>query len=123
MVDQKIKKLQVTWLGKCPKCERTVHTVSTEQGNKDYLYEEDLVECWCGLKGKIDTDGMGSAWCDWEEKPDSNLDLFNKHYRKEFPDFWSKLPNCNHQAYTHYSHHVNEWFSGSFKFDQELNKP
>lgn len=106
---QKVKKIKVDWLGKCPKCERTEHTASTVEGNKSYLYDGDIVECWCGQTGVIDVDGIGSAWCEWNEKPRTIIDDFNDYYREKFPNYWNVLHKNNHQACTHYFDLLNAW--------------
>lgn len=106
---QKVKKIKVDWLGKCPKCERTEHTASTVEGNKSYLYDGDIVECWCGQTGVIDVDSIGSAWCEWNEKPRTIIDDFNDYYREKFPNYWNVLHKNNHQACTHYFDLLNAW--------------
>lgn len=63
---QKVKKIKVDWLGKCPKCSSSDHTVETENGSKKWLYDEDKVFCGCGQTGEIDTDGQ-HAWVNWDE--------------------------------------------------------
>ena len=68
MESNQLKTLNVDWLGNCPTCDREEHVVSTSEGNKDYLYEDDAVKCWCGQTGVIETDGEGHAWCNWDDK-------------------------------------------------------
>ena len=106
-----IQKLSATWLGPCPTCERTEHKVKTIKGTKDYLYEGDEVDCWCGQTGLIDTDGMEGAWCEWHAKEITEYDKFNDYYRKKYPENWALLPCCNHQACTHHEELFNSWMN------------
>lgn len=103
------KNLKINWLGKCPKCERTEHTVTTLNGNEKFLYDDDIVECWCGQKGLIDSHGMGCAWCEWDEQPRTSLNDFNDYYREKFPSNWDLLPKSNHHACSHYYELLNAW--------------
>lgn len=109
MESNQLKTLNVDWLGHCPTCEREQHTVSTSEGNKDYLYEDDTVKCWCGQTGVIETDGEGHAWCNWDEKAATEWDNFNLYYRQKFPEYWDLLPKANHQACTHHEELFNSW--------------
>jgi hypothetical protein len=106
---QKSKKLNIFWLGQCPRCERGEHTVTTKNGTEKQLYEGDQVECWCGQTGIIETDGAGVAWCEWDKKPRTDIDNFNDHYREKFPKNWAVLPKSNHQACTHYHDCLGVW--------------
>lgn len=106
-----IQKLSATWLGPCPTCERTEHKVKTIKGTKDYLYEGDEVNCWCGQTGLIETDNMGSAWCEWDVKEITEHDKFNAYYRKKYPEYWALLPSCNYQACTHHGELFNSWLN------------
>ncbi len=45
---QKIKKLKIDWLGKCPKCCSSQLTVETKNGSETWLYDGDKVACDCG---------------------------------------------------------------------------
>ena len=63
---QKIKKLKIDWLGKCPKCCSSQLTVETKNGSETWLYDGDKVACDCGEAGEIDTDGQ-HAWVNWDE--------------------------------------------------------
>ena len=106
-----IQKLNITWLGPCPTCERTEHKVKTIKGTKDHLYEDDEVKCWCGQTGLIETDCMGNAWCEWYTKAITEYDKFNAYYRKKYPEYWVLLPSCNHQACTHHEGLFNSWLN------------
>ena len=103
-----LKTLNVDWLGHCPTCGREEHTVSTSEGNKDYLYEDDAVKCWCGQTGVIEV-GDGHAWCNWGKKEVSEWDKFNAYYREKYPEYWELLPKANHQACTHHEELFNSW--------------
>ena len=105
----KSKTIEINWLGNCPTCDREEHMVSTSEGNKDYLYEDDTVKCWCGQTGVIETDGEGHAWCNWDEKAVSEWDKFNIYYRQKFPEYWDLLPKANHQACQHHEELFNSW--------------
>lgn len=109
MESNQLKTLKIDWLGHCPTCEREQHTVSTSEGNKDYLYEDDTVKCWCGQIGVIETDGQGHAWCNWDEKAVSEWDKFNIYYRQKYPEYWGLLPKANHQACSHHEELFNSW--------------
>ena len=105
----KSKTIEINWLGNCPTCDREEHMVSTSEGNKDYLYEDDTVKCWCGQTGLIETDGEGHAWCNWDEKAATEWDNFNLYYRQKYPEYWDLLPKANHQACTHHEELFNSW--------------
>lgn len=111
MESNQLKTLNVDWLGHCPTCEREQHTVSTSEGNKDYLYEDDTVKCWCGQTGVIETDGEGHAWCNWDKKAATEWDNFNLYYRQKFPEYWDLLPKANHQACQHHEELFNTWLA------------
>lgn len=100
--------LKIDWLGNCPTCDREEHTVSTSEGNKDYLYEDDAVKCWCGQTGVIEVSD-GHAWCNWGKKDVSEWDKFNAYYREKYPEYWELLPKANHQACTHHEELFNTW--------------
>jgi len=106
---QKFKKLKISWLGQCPKCELDEHVVTTREGTENQLHEGDQVECWCGQTGIIETDGAGVAWCEWDKKPRTDLDRFNDYYREKFSKNWAVLPKQNHHACTHYYDCLNAW--------------
>lgn len=106
-----IQKLKISWLGQCPICERSEHHVETIKGTKDHLYEDDRVKCWCGQTGLIETDNMGSAWCEWDVKEITEHDKFNAYYRKKYPEYWALLPSCNYQACTHHGELFNSWLN------------
>ena len=105
----KSKTIEINWLGNCPTCDREEHMVSTSEGNKDYLYEDDTVKCWCGQTGVIETDGEGHAWCNWDKKAATEWDNFNLYYRQKFPEYWDLLPKANHQACQHHEELFNSW--------------
>ncbi len=105
-----LKTLKIDWLGNCPTCGREEHTVSTSEGNKDYLYEDDAVKCWCGQTGVIEV-GDGHAWCNWGKKEVSEWDKFNAYYREKYPEYWDLLPKANHQACTHHEELFNTWLA------------
>ena len=109
MESNQLKTLKIDWLGHCPTCEREQHSVATSEGNKDYLYEDDTVKCWCGQTGVIETDGQGHAWCNWDEKAVSEWDKFNIYYRQKYPEYWGLLPKANHQACSHHEELFNSW--------------
>lgn len=109
MESNQLKTLNVDWLGHCPTCAREEHMVSTLVGNKDYLYEDDTVKCWCGQTGVIEVDGQGHAWCNWDEKAVSEWDKFNIYYRQKYPEYWDLLPKANHQACSHHEELFNSW--------------
>ena len=111
MESNQLKTLNVDWLGHCPTCEREQHTVSTSEGNKDYLYEDDTVKCWCGQTGVIETDGEGHAWCNWDKKAATEWDNFNLYYRQKYPEYWDLLPKANHQACQHHEELFNTWLA------------
>ena len=111
----KSKTIEINWLGNCPTCDREEHMVSTSEGNKDYLYEDDTVKCWCGQTGVIETDGEGHAWCNWDEKAVSEWDKFNIYYRQKFPEYWDLLPKANHQACQHHEELFNSWVEAKSK--------
>ncbi|WEI17115.1 hypothetical protein PY247_11125 [Acinetobacter proteolyticus] len=102
------KNLQIDWLGNCPKCERPSITVKTVKGSLEQLFDGDKVECWCGQTGEIDTDEY-IAWVEWDEVVLSNKDNHDAFYREKYPDYWGRLPGCNHQAWTHYEVSLNSW--------------
>ena len=58
-----MKTLKIEWLGKCPNCKNTKHQVTTEDGNCNWLYDFDKVECLCC---EIEADGE-AAWVVWGE--------------------------------------------------------
>ncbi|MBM5180156.1 hypothetical protein J7937_21750 [Vibrio parahaemolyticus] len=64
-------KLNIDWLGVCPRCEHDGdHYVETEKGNAEWLHDSDAVTCGsCGLPGEIEADGE-VAWVNWEEEQD-----------------------------------------------------
>lgn len=63
---KKMKKLNISWLGACPKCDNEVHTVETEKGIGCWLYAGDKITCnKCGKTGEIDCDD--SAFAVWDE--------------------------------------------------------
>ena len=105
----KSKTIEVNWLGNCPTCDREEHMVSTFVGNKDYLYEDDTVKCWCGQTGVIEANDEGHAWCNWDEKAATEWDNFNLYYRQKFPEYWDLLPKANHQACLHHEELFNSW--------------
>ena len=107
----KSKTIGINWLGNCPTCDREEHMVSTSEGNKDYLYEDDTVKCWCGQTGLIETDGEGHAWCNWDEKAATEWDNFNLYYRQKYPEYWDLLPKANHQACQHHEELFNTWLA------------
>ena len=107
----KSKTIEINWLGNCPTCDREEHMVSTSEGNKDYLYEDDTVKCWCGQTGVIETDGEGHAWCNWDKKAATEWDNFNLYYRQKFPEYWDLLPKANHQACQHHEELFNTWLA------------
>ena len=104
----KSKTIEINWLGHCPTCDREEHMVSTFVGDKDYLYEDDTVKCWCGQTGVIEADD-GHAWCKWDEKTATEWDNFNIYYRQKYPEYWELLPKANHQACTHHEELFNSW--------------
>ena len=117
----KSKTIEINWLGNCPTCDREEHMVSTSEGNKDYLYEDDTVKCWCGQTGVIETDGEGHAWCNWDEKAATEWDNFNLYYRQKFPEYWDLLPKANHQACQHHEELFNTWLAAKSQAVQNLH--
>lgn len=113
------KKLKIDWLDNCPKCERSTVTVSTVKGSLEKLFDGDKVECWCGQTGVIDT-GDNNAWVEWDEVVSSNKDNHDAYYREKYPDFWNRLPGCNHQAWTHYETSLNSWLVALHRAEAKL---
>lgn len=116
----KSKTIEINWLGNCPTCDREEHMVSTSEGNKDYLYEDDIVKCRCGQTGVIETDGEGHAWCTWDKKAATEWDNFNLYYRQKYPEYWDLLPKANHQACTHHEELFNSWVEAKSQAVPEL---
>ncbi|ENW92796.1 hypothetical protein [Acinetobacter dispersus] len=115
----KPKKLKIDWLGNCPKCERSIVTVSTVKGSLEKLFDGDKVECWCGQTGEIDT-GDNNAWVEWNVVVLSNKDNHDAYYREKYPDYWNRLPACNHQAWTHYEVSLNSWLVALHRNQEKL---
>ncbi|WP_038342263.1 hypothetical protein [Acinetobacter sp. A47] len=67
-----MRKVNVDWLGSCPRCGCNKAIVETEMGNEKFLYEDDIIKCnECGLKGVVEvTDDYADdcvASANWEE--------------------------------------------------------
>lgn len=106
--DIESKTLKIEWLGECPKCTRKTVEVFTIKGSKELLFDGDKVKCWCGQTGEIETNN-GDAWVEWDEVVISDKDKHDTYYRSKYPDFWERLPACNHQACEHYEVSLNAW--------------
>jgi len=106
--DERKKKLKINWLEECPKCKRNHVEVTTIKGSKELLFDGDKVNCWCGQTGEIETNN-GEAWVEWDEVVISDKDNHDTYYRSKYPDFWDRLPACNHQAWEHYEVSLHAW--------------
>lgn len=106
--NERKKKLKINWLEECPKCKRNHVEVTTIKGSKELLFDGDKVNCWCGQTGEIETNN-GEAWVEWDEVVISDKDNHDTYYRSKYPDFWDRLPACNHQAWEHYEVSLHAW--------------
>lgn len=106
--DERKKVIKIDWLEECPKCTRKTVEVTTIKGSKELLFDGDKVKCWCGQTGEIETNN-GEAWVEWDEVVISDKDNHDTYYRSKYPDFWDRLPACNHQAWEHYEVSLHAW--------------
>ncbi|WP_151765955.1 hypothetical protein [Acinetobacter colistiniresistens] len=67
-----MRKVNVDWLGSCPRCGCNHAIVETDMGNEFMLYEDDLLHCQdCRLSGIVEvTDDYAddrAAYASWSE--------------------------------------------------------
>lgn len=70
--ENNMKILNVNWLGSCERCDCEDVIVRTMNGDENFLYEDDEIECsCCGLKGVVQIDDInadddsGVAFASW----------------------------------------------------------
>lgn len=74
-----MRKVNVDWLGSCPRCGCNHAVVCTELGSDKILYEDDAIKCRdCGLVGLVEvTDDYAddrTAYATWSDFKEAKAD-------------------------------------------------